>query len=47
MLHLDFRSDVKKDVNSNVGGTQFHVKDLTDELKFKFNIFVFGIPTQI
>ena len=40
MLHLDFRSDVKKDVNSNVGGTQFHVKDLTDELKFKFNIFV-------
>lgn len=40
LLHLDFRSDAKKDTYSNIGGTQFHVKDLTETLKDKYNIFV-------
>ena len=40
MIHLDFRPDVKRALNSNIGGTQFHVKALTDELKYSYNVFV-------
>lgn len=38
VLHLDFREDA---VN-NVGGTQFHVRDLVENLKQEYNIFVFA-----
>mgnify|MGYP004640743213 CR=1 FL=1 len=38
VLHLDFREDA---VN-NVGGTQFHVRDLVENLKDDYNIFVFA-----
>ena len=38
VLHLDFREDA---VN-NVGGTQFHVRDLVENLKDRYNIFVFA-----
>ena len=37
-MHLDFREDA---VN-NVGGTQFHVRDLVENLKQEYNIFVFA-----
>ncbi|BDC96129.1 glycosyltransferase [Treponema saccharophilum] len=36
LVHLDFRSDSY----GNVGGTQFHVRDLTENLKTDFNVFV-------
>lgn len=36
VLHLDFRVDS----NNNVGGTQFHVKDLTTHLRQDHNVFV-------
>lgn len=36
MLHLDFRSDAA----FNIGGTQFHVKDLVENLRKEYNVFV-------
>lgn len=36
MLHLDFR----KDATNNIGGTQFHVKDLMTSLRKDYNVFV-------
>lgn len=36
LLQADFREDAR----NNVGGTQFHVKDLTISLKKEYNIFV-------
>lgn len=36
LLHADFRPDVK----DNIGGTQFHVKDLMMGLRGKYNIFI-------
>lgn len=34
------QADFAKDASNNIGGTQFHVKDLTLDLKDKYNIFV-------
>lgn len=36
ILHMDFRADA----SNNIGGTQFHVKDLTEHLRQENNIFV-------
>ncbi|MEG2295567.1 MAG: glycosyltransferase, partial [Oscillospiraceae bacterium] len=36
LIHLDFR----KDAIGSIGGTQFHVKDLTNQLKENYNIYV-------
>ena len=36
VLHLDFHENCKE----RVGGTQFHVQDLTRELRTKYNIYV-------
>lgn len=36
VLHSDFRSDA----NDNMGGTQFHVRDLVSRLKEKYNVYV-------
>lgn len=36
VLHMDFRADA----NNNIGGTQFHVKDLAMNLRRENNIFV-------
>lgn len=36
VVHLDFRSDS----DGNIGGTQFHVKDLVQQLKGQYNVFV-------
>lgn len=36
MVHSDFREDAQK----NIGGTQFHVKDLTMNLRDTYNVFV-------
>lgn len=36
VIHSDFRSDAM----DNMGGTQFHVRDLTCELKEEFNVYV-------
>lgn len=36
LLHLDFREDA----TDNIGGTQFHVKDLMLRLKKEYNVFV-------
>lgn len=34
------QADFRQDAADHVGGTQLHVKDLTDGLKYKYNIFV-------
>ena len=36
LLHMDFRADA----NNNIGGTQFHVKDLMTRLRRDHNVFV-------
>lgn len=36
LLHSDFREDT----DANIGGTQFHVKDLTNQLKQDYNVYV-------
>lgn len=36
VVHSDFRSDA----NDNMGGTQFHVRDLVNALKEQYNIYV-------
>lgn len=36
ILHLDFRTDA----TNNIGGTQFHVKDLVSNLRKDYNMFV-------
>lgn len=39
ILYL-IQADFRPDASNNIGGTQFHVKDLTMGLKYKYNIFV-------
>lgn len=39
LLYL-LQADFREDSSNNVGGTQFHVKDLTMALKNRYNIFV-------
>lgn len=36
LVHSDFREDT----SANIGGTQFHVRDLTNQLKDDYNIYV-------
>ncbi len=43
VLHADFR----KDASNNIGGTQFHVKDLMDNLRQDNNVFVLSRDEQI
>lgn len=43
VLHTDFSADVK----GNVGGTQFHVKDLMNHLRRDNNVFVLARDGQI
>lgn len=43
LLHADFRADAC----NNVGGTQFHVKDLTSRLRRDHNVFVMARDNEI
>lgn len=37
---LMVQSDFREDASDHIGGTQFHVKDLVEDLKKKYNVFV-------
>ena len=39
ILYL-LQSDFRQDAENNVGGTQFHVRDMVHQLKDKYNVFV-------
>jgi len=39
ILYL-LQSDFRKDAENNIGGTQFHVKDMVSEMRKKYNVFV-------
>ncbi len=43
VLHMDFRSDA----NNNIGGTQFHVKDLVADMRRENNVFVLARDGEI
>ncbi len=43
VLHMDFRPDA----NNSIGGTQFHVRDLTENFRREHNIFVFSRDEQM
>ena len=43
VLHMDFRADAA----DNIGGTQFHVKDLTEHMRRENNVFVLARDGQM